>query len=144
MRQEPDPAQTRSTGELTVSPTLDDYRQSTNLLHFGQFSFFVQCWRLKLSPSLGAIVSGSLFTHCAVNSDVTALDQPRCILGRDPSTPARFAVNFHSVPDGDPATWTAADLAQQELTLIVPAVVPWIPAAVEVRLKNRRQVTSAA
>lgn len=126
--------------ELVIAPTLADYRDSINLLHFGGFTFFVQAWRLKRANPRAAIVVGSLFTHVAVNSDVTALNQPRCILGRDPSTPARFAANFATLPDGEPTSWTARDVTCQTLTLIVPAVAPWIPAAVEVRLKNRRQI----
>lgn len=140
MTREPDAVQTPSSDELTFTPTLSDYRESRNLLHFGGFSFFVQAWRLKRADPRAAIVVGSLFTHVAVNSDVTALDQPRCILGRDPSTPARFAANFATLPDGEPATWTAAALTRQTVTLTVPAVVPWIPAALEVHFKNRRQV----
>jgi len=135
----PDPVEAADRPELVFTPSLSDYRESKNLLHFGSFSFFVQAWRLRRNQPRAAIVVGSLFTHVAADAATTALDQPRCILGREPSTPARFAVNLITLPDGAPDTWSADDIANQALVLIVPAVEPWIPVAIQVRLKDRRQ-----
>jgi hypothetical protein len=135
----PDPVQATDQPELVFTPTLSDYRESKNLLHFGQFSFFVQAWRLQRAQHRAAIVVGSLFTHVAAYRPYTSLSQPRCILGRDPGTPARLAVTLITLPEGEPDTWTAGDIAAQAMVLIVPAVVPWIPGAIEVRLKDCRQ-----
>jgi hypothetical protein len=124
--------------ELVVRFTVEQLCESTNLLHFSAFGFFVTAWRITRSNPRLLTAVGTLYAYISAQRPGTALDWPRAILGREPTDPARLRVALVTTPDGPPETWTADSIAAQSLDIAVPAVEPWIPAAEIFHLKNRR------
>jgi hypothetical protein len=127
------------TAPVTLRHTLDDYRAGTNVLHFNRFGFFVQAWRIFPHRPLNPVAVGSLFVMLASDDHRQPLDQPRCILGGDPTTPCVLNVQLVTSPQSPLNLWTADELSSMELFLHVPAVVPWIESATSYHLAGRHQ-----
>lgn len=140
MRPEEPATQTPTRDYVVLAFKLSHLQQSVNILHFHPFAFFCQAFRLNRADPTNAVAVGSLFSHASVLNPGHILDQPVCILGRDPTTPVRLRVTLLTTPEGPVETWTADVVASQKLLLYVPAVEPWIPTPLEHTLLNRMPV----
>jgi hypothetical protein len=141
MTEKPDAGPASNATDIVATATPDEYRTAANVLHFAQCGFLVQAWRINRSDPAQLTLVGALYTYTSSARPMVTLDAPRIILGRDPATPARLAARLITRPSGAPETWTSVALAAQEIELDVPKVEPWVPAALTVRLKNRRCYT---
>jgi hypothetical protein len=122
---------------ITARHTLDDYRAGTNVLHFDRFGFFVQAWRIFPHRPWNLVAVGSLFVMIAAGDHRKPLQQPRCILGGDPTTPAVLSVDLVTSPQSPQGQWTADELSSMELFVHVPAVLPWLERATTFHLAGR-------
>ena len=139
MSGKPVAAQGASLPDIVAAATPTEYHAATNVLHFGSCALLVQAWRIGRPDPTQLTLVGSIYTYASAERPSVTLDPPRIILGRDPATPARLRAKLLTRPSGPPETWTSVALATQKLRLDVPAVQPWIPAALTVELVNRRQ-----
>lgn len=138
MTDKPNPDQVTDSDDVVVKFTVDQIRESLNVLHFGSCALVVSAFRLSKANPRYFIAVGSLFTFSSHERPTVTLDAPRCILGREPSWPARIAGTLTTTPAGEVCLWSANEVALQKLILHVPQVVPWIPAAMDYSLVNRR------
>lgn len=138
MTDKPNSDQVADSDDVVVKFTVDQIRESLNVLHFGSCALVVSAFRLSKANPRNFIAVGSLFTYSSHERPTVTLDAPRCILGRDPSWPARIAGTLHTTPPGEVCLWTADAVATQRMHLHVPAVVPWVPTAITYNLVDRR------
>lgn len=128
--------------EHVLTFTVDQLRDQLNTLHCDNLTIFVQAWRINRSHPHCATCVCSIFAHTSAFVSGQILQQPRIILGRDPTDPARLKVNLLTVPDGSVESWSAADVCLQAMEIEMRAVVPWIPKAATYRMIHRRRITS--
>jgi hypothetical protein len=121
---------------IVIRPSLEELRASKTVLSTGDYSFFVQAWRIDALHPLNCVVTGALFYSALLDQALKLRASPMCILGTRGDRPARAQVMLATAPAGLVCHWSSADLVAQELYLTLPAVIPWLPSPTTFHLRN--------